>query len=74
MYNFNRKGDLNMGKQIEPKLKKIGDYLNIGEKAIFIIPEYQRPYSWKIEQCDKLWQDIIDFIESGSKDSYFLEQ
>lgn len=34
-----------MGKQIEPKLKKIGDYLNIGEKAIFIIPEYQRPYS-----------------------------
>ena len=61
-----------MGKQIEPKLKKIGDYLNIGEKAIFIIPEYQRPYSWKIEQCDKLWQDIIDFIESGSKDSYFF--
>lgn len=61
-----------MAKNIEPKLKKIGDYLKLEEDAVFIIPEYQRAYSWKIDNCDKLWQDINDFVESGSKDRYFF--
>ena len=26
----------------------------------FIIPVYQRTYSWKIEQCYRLWNDIVD--------------
>ena len=26
----------------------------------FIIPVYQRPYSWEIEQCKQLWKDIWD--------------
>ena len=26
----------------------------------FIIPVYQRPYSWEIEQCEKLWRDIVE--------------
>ena len=25
----------------------------------FTIPVYQRPYSWGIEQCKKLWEDIV---------------
>lgn len=25
----------------------------------FVIPIYQRKYSWEIEQCDQLWRDII---------------
>ena len=61
-----------MAKNIEPKLKKIGDYLKLEEDTVFIIPEYQRAYSWKIEHCDKLWQDINDFVESESKDRYFF--
>lgn len=61
-----------MGKQIEPKLRKIGEYLKLDENTIFRIPEYQRPYSWNEEQCDKLWQDIWDFIESENKDRYFF--
>lgn len=61
-----------MAKNIEPKLKKIGDYLKLEEETIFTIPEYQRAYSWEIDNCDKLWQDIIDFVESESNDRYFF--
>ena len=61
-----------MAKNIEPKLKKIGDYLKLEEDTVFTIPEYQRAYSWDIDNCDKLWQDINDFVESESKDRYFF--
>ena len=47
-----------MAKNIEPKLKKIGDYLKLEEDTVFTIPEYQRAYSWGVDNCDKLWQDI----------------
>ena len=53
-----------MAKNIEPKLKKIGDYLKLEEDTVFTIPEYQRAYSWGVDNCDKLWQDINDFVES----------
>ena len=61
-----------MAKSIEPKLRKIGAYLKLEEDTIFTIPEYQRPYSWEISNCDKLWQDITDFIDGDSKDRYFF--
>lgn len=61
-----------MAKNIEPKLKKIGDYLKLEEDTVFTIPEYQRAYSWKIDNCDKLWQDINDFSQNESKDRYFF--
>ena len=61
-----------MAKNIEPKLKKIGDYSKLEEDTVFTIPEYQRAYSWGVENCDKLWQDINDFVESESKDRYFF--
>lgn len=61
-----------MAKNIEPKLRKIGDYLKLEDDTVFTIPEYQRAYSWDIGNCDKLWQDINDFVESDSKDRYFF--
>jgi len=62
-----------MAKDIEPKLRKIKEYLTLDlNGAHFRIPEYQRPYSWKIEQCDKLLQDIQSFMESGGTDPYFF--
>lgn len=61
-----------MAKNIEPKLKKIGNYLKLEEDTVFMIPEYQRAYSWEIDNCDKLWQDINDYVDSGSKDGYFF--
>ena len=61
-----------MAKKIDPELKKIGSYLDLEDTAIFSIPEYQRSYSWEIKQCDKLWQDIVDFIDSDGSDPYFF--
>ena len=65
-----------MPKEIEPRLKTISQYLKSASK--FIIPEYQRSYSWTTEECDKLWQDIEGFMassivnESGKKEPYFF--
>lgn len=61
-----------MAKNIDPELKKIGSYLDLEDTAIFSIPEYQRAYSWEIKQCDKLWQDIENFIDSGGTDPCFF--
>lgn len=67
-----------MTKEIDPKLKLISDYLKIGIDEIFVIPEYQRGYSWTALECDKLWQDIETFMASGEvndngqKEPYFF--
>lgn len=63
---------MKVAKNIEPKLVKIGEYLKLDKDTAFIIPEYQRAYSWGTSNCDKLWQDIIGFAESDSTDSYFF--
>ncbi|MFI3272172.1 MAG: DUF262 and DUF1524 domain-containing protein [Pseudomonadota bacterium] len=36
----------------------------------FAIPVYQRPYSWKIEQCKQFWKDIID--AGRTEQSHFI--
>lgn len=59
-------------KNIEPNLKTISSYLKLRKNENFVIPEYQRGYSWSIGQCDKLWQDIESFIDSGASDPYFF--
>ena len=60
-------------KDIEPKLKTIKNYLiKDDNEGYFRIPEYQRPYSWGIPQCDKLLQDIEDYIDSENEDPYFF--
>lgn len=40
----------------------------------FVIPDYQRPYSWGIEQCQRLWNDVTDFEKTSASDDelYFL--
>ena len=59
-------------KNIEPNLRLISEYLKLRTQERFAIPSYQRGYSWGTEQCDKLWQDIEDFIESKAEDPYFF--
>lgn len=61
-----------MAKNIEPNLKLISGYLKLGKSENFVIPEYQRSYSWGIAHCDKLWQDIETFISSNASDPYFF--
>lgn len=59
-------------KNIEPNLRTIGEYTQLAKDDKFCIPEYQRGYSWTTVQCDKLWQDIESFIDSGADDPYFF--
>lgn len=41
------------------------------ENKCFIVPIYQRPYSWKIEQCRQMFSDILA-CASGKRDSHFF--
>lgn len=61
-----------MAKTIDPELMKIGEYLKLERDATFVIPEYQRAYSWEIDRCDKLWSDIIQYVENQENDPYFF--
>lgn len=36
----------------------------------FIIPSYQRPYSWEFDQCQKLYDDIV--AAYNEKRDYFI--
>jgi len=40
----------------------------------YVIPDFQRPYSWEREQCETLWDDIVSFHAStpASEERYFL--
>ncbi len=49
-------------------------------RADFLIPDYQRPYSWKEDECGTLWKDVFDFAFpdkdytkfDNERDEYFL--
>ena len=66
-----------MAKQLSAEQKTISELL--GKRgAKFLIPDYQRPYSWGREQCETLWDDITDFSFpfdhdfDSTSDKYFL--
>ncbi len=51
----------------EAKLQRILE----GSKQ-FLVPHYQRPYSWKEEQWDALWRDIVVLLEEENPQPHFL--
>lgn len=42
----------------------------LGNETVFIIPQYQRPYRWGIDECTTLWNDMLQACDS--KEEYFL--
>lgn len=52
------------------------ELLNSGQKIMFLIPEYQRPYSWSDDEITTLFDDIWDFsidrTKPNGQKSYFL--
>lgn len=49
-----------------------GNVLKIFKADVqFIVPLYQRMYSWKEEQCKRLWNDLV-FLEKHNKNAHFI--
>ena len=49
------------------------NFLNFLRKpAQFIIPIYQRTYSWKPEQCEQLWEDIMQAATDETISGHFV--
>jgi len=38
----------------------------------FIIPIYQRTYSWTLDECDELWNDIVRTATDASIITHFV--
>ncbi|WP_201790961.1 BspA family leucine-rich repeat surface protein [Campylobacter devanensis] len=61
--------------EMKTEQKDIMSYLS-GNK--FLIPIFQRPYAWTTNECEQLWNDIVEFFLSKGQDDddddkqYFL--
>lgn len=58
--------------EMETERKSVLEYLSNNK---FLIPMYQRPYAWTLEECEQLWNDIVDFFNDEDRkyeDEYFL--
>lgn len=49
---------------VADKLVCVDDLFN---KTQYIIPQFQRPYTWGEQECAKLWEDIVDFYDKRQK-------
>ena len=38
----------------------------------YLIPNYQRPYSWEAENIEQLFDDLYDFFQGDTEETYFL--
>ena len=55
---------------MDGKAIKLIKYLDGSEKR-FIIPVYQRNYSWKTENCRQLYDDLLRLSRSGRSMHFF---
>ena len=54
---------------MKPDATSILSFINSADKT-FVIPVYQRNYSWSAEECGKLFEDLLDSMKTG-KCHYF---
>lgn len=38
----------------------------------FLIPVYQRFYSWDKEHCERLWKDIVEMQKKNKNDNTYI--
>ena len=58
--------------EMRAERKSVLDYLSNNN---FVIPMYQRPYTWGEDECEQLWEDIFNFFNENrenQKEEYFL--
>lgn len=51
---------------------KLLDFIGKSQEKQFVIPIYQRVYSWEKEQCKQLWDDIIKTGGNDQIEGYFI--
>ncbi|MGL2750775.1 GmrSD restriction endonuclease domain-containing protein [Helicobacter pylori] len=51
---------------------KLLDFIGKSQEKQFVIPIYQRVYSWKKEQCKQLWDDIIKIGGNDEMNGHFI--
>lgn len=51
---------------------KLLDFIGKSQGNQFVIPIYQRLYSWKEEQCEQLWDDIIKTGGNDQIEGHFI--
>ncbi|GAA7802975.1 DUF262 and DUF1524 domain-containing protein [Helicobacter pylori] len=54
------------------KAMKLLDFIGKSREKQFVIPVYQRVYSWEKEQCEELWDDIIKIGGNDKMDGHFI--
>ncbi len=57
---------------MEAKAMKLLDFIGKSQEKQFVIPIYQRLYSWEKEQCKQLWDDIIKIGGNDKMDGHFI--
>ncbi|HOO25180.1 MAG TPA: DUF262 domain-containing protein [Clostridiales bacterium] len=50
--------------------KMLYQYMEEATKK-FVIPVYQRNYDWQVEQCEQLFNDLIEINRTGAKTHFF---
>ena len=65
-----------MANTLSVNKKTINEFLSDSQKQKFLIPEYQRPYSWKEDHISTLFEDLVEFTQKKltdkSQENYFL--
>ncbi|EQD89004.1 hypothetical protein HPSA50_1325 [Helicobacter pylori SouthAfrica50] len=51
---------------------KLSDFISKSQERQFVIPIYQRLYSWEKKQCEQLWDDIIKAGGNDKMNGHFI--
>ncbi|GAA7196432.1 GmrSD restriction endonuclease domain-containing protein [Helicobacter pylori] len=57
---------------MDAKAMKLLDFIGKSQEKQFVIPIYQRVYSWEKEQCKQLWDDIIKTGGNDQIEGHFI--
>nr|WP_154405625.1 DUF262 domain-containing protein [Helicobacter pylori] len=57
---------------MKAKDMKLLDFIGKSQEKQFVIPVYQRVYSWEKEQCKQLWDDIVKTGGSDQIEGHFI--
>ncbi|GAA6783135.1 DUF262 and DUF1524 domain-containing protein [Helicobacter pylori] len=57
---------------MKAKAMKLLDFIGKSQEKQFVIPIYQRVYSWEKEQCEQLWDDIIKTGGNDQIEGHFI--